>query len=410
VVAARGRCSRGFDALTQPLTVVTDAGTRGAWMVALLFAAIAAASLPYGWMLARKRAPPLAAQFAIGIAALAIAWCSPVLFSSDVYAYAAYGELARLGLNPYAYVAPMPGDVLISDAMWQWNGTLPICVYGPGFVAIASAVVALLAPLGALAQLQGMRVLDSVALLGCIALAYAGFGGKRGSGLRAAAVICLNPVAIWCAAEGHNDALALAATLAGFALVRANLPTAGGALTALSALIKSPGAAAATGLAVSDRRARIGAALGLTVAIAVSFPLIAAAATRVLPHGQYAPQASLQAAFALLGGPAAIALSVVIAAGLAAHALALARARRDEGWIWLGLAAWALIPNPYPWYALWLTALAALAPKTRAATVAILLSFTSLLRYVPDAIAAPSPPIRVALGILAALPFAALLI
>ena len=69
-----------------------------------------------------------------------------------------------------------------------------------------------------------------------------------------------------------------------------------------------------------------------------------------------------------------------------------------------GLAAWVLVPNPYPWYGLWLVALAGLAPRSRAGAVAILLSLTALLRYVPDAIAIPSPPIGVALGIAAALP------
>ncbi|HZV77371.1 MAG TPA: hypothetical protein VFF63_06420 [Candidatus Babeliales bacterium] len=410
MVAARGHRGCSADALTAPLTVVTEWGARGAEMLAVLFAALAAAGIAYRWVLARTRPLSLGLLLAAGAVALAAAWCSPVLFSSDVYAYAAYGDLARLGLNPYAHVPPMPGDALISDAAWQWNGTLPICVYGPAFVAIARAVVALLAPFGTLAQLQGMRALASAALLACTVLAYAAFSGSRNARLRAAATIGLNPVAVWCAAEGHNDALALAVVLAGFALVRRGFAGTGAALAALSALLKPPGGAAAVALAAVDRRARFGALCGLAASAALSFPLVAGAATELLPHGAYAPQASLQAALAPLGSVAAIALAVAAAAALTARGIALLRAGKREGWIWLGLAAWVIVPNPYPWYGIWLVALATLAPKTRAAATALLLSFASLLRYVPDAVVTPGAPISAALGIVAMLPFAGLLI
>lgn len=78
--------------------------------------------------------------------------------------------------------------------------------------------------------------------------------------------------------------------------------------------------------------------------------------------------------------------------------------RLDEGWIWLGIAAWVLVPNPYPWYGLWLVALAALAPHAPVGRGAILLSLTSVLRYIPDAAGTPHPPLSVALGIAAVLP------
>jgi len=68
-----------------------------------------------------------------------------------------------------------------------------------------------------------------------------------------------------------------------------------------------------------------------------------------------------------------------------------------------------LIPNPYPWYGLWLLALAAMAPQSRAGRAAVLLSMTSLLRYAPDAIALPPAGAQVALGLLATLPLVTLL-
>ena len=338
------------------------------------------------------------------VAGLAIAWCVPVLFSSDVYAYAAYGEMARIGLDPYA-PAPVPAsDVVLRAAQLQWGSAFPICVYGPAFLVVARTIVTLVAPLGLLAQLEAFRVTACAAFLLCVVLAYAAYRGDRTARLRAAATIGLNPVAVWSVAEGHNDAIALMAVLAGFVLAHRRFFNVGAAVVALSSLIKPPGVAAAIALAVVERRARVGAIVGIALALGFSVPLAAGIATHLAPHGTYAPQASLQAIVAPVSRVAAWALALAVSAWLTIRAGALLRRREFEGWIWLGLAAWILLPNPYPWYALWLVALAALAPGTPAAGVAILLSFTSMLRYIPDAIGTPSAPVTAALGIVATLP------
>jgi hypothetical protein len=404
------RAQRVNAAATQPLVVVTNWGVPGALLLGLFYLAVAAAGIIYWRLLAGPMRLTLVSLISIVAVALAIAWCVPVLFSSDVYAYAAYGEMARLGLNPYVRVAAPMDDALIRDAIVQWGTAFPICVYGPAFVLLAKALVATLAPLGTLAQLQGVRAVASVALVACVPLAYAAFEGDRASRLRAAATIGLNPVVLWSAAEGHNDALALAFVLGGFALARRHYATAGAALAALSGLIKLPGAMAAVALGVVDRRARLGAAAGLAIAVFLSTPLFVGVATQLAPHGQYQPQASLQAVIAPLGPFPSLLVAAALALALTVRAIRLIRAARAEGWVYLGLAAWVLIPNPYPWYALWLVALAASAPRTREASVALLLSFTSMLRYVPDAVAQPNAAAGAALGVLATLPLFGLLI
>ena len=112
------------------------------------------------------------------------------------------------------------------------------------------------------------------------------------------------------------------------------------------------------------------------------------------PHGTYAPQASLQAIFApvspILAWCAAAATCALLAMRTESFCFGDAAPRAGFG---SGSAAWVLVPNPYPWYGIWLVALAALEPRSRAATVAIVLSLVSLLRYVPDAVATPSPPL-----------------
>jgi hypothetical protein len=388
----------------QPLAVVTNWGAAGVPLLAGVLLVIFAAGFVY-WR-AVQRAQPVRLWF-VGVAAaaaLAAAWFSPALFSSDVYAYAAYGEMARIGLDPYALAAVNNSDALVRAAQLQWVTAFPVCLYGPAFVALARFLVTALAPLGPLAQLDAFRVTACAAFLLCIPLAYGAFRGDCAARLRAAATIGLNPAAIWCAAEGHNDAIALAAVLAGFVLVHRRLVNTGGAVVALSSLIKPPGIAAAIVLAFADRRARLGTAAGVVAAIALSWPLLRAVTTQLAPHGSYAPQASLQAVFAPLGPAVAIGVAAVVALLFVRRGVLQLIRRLDEGWIYLGLAAWVLVPNPYPWYGLWLVALAALAPRTAAGRGAILLSLTSMLRYVPDAIGTPHPPLSVALGVAAILP------
>ncbi|HEY2475426.1 MAG TPA: glycosyltransferase family 87 protein [Candidatus Cybelea sp.] len=391
-----------------PLIVATNWGARGGAALAVLFIAIAVVGFFYWRVVGRTNLPsPTRLAFACAVA-LATAWGAPVLLSSDVYAYAAYGEIARLGSSPYLSSAPLTFDPLVKSADLQWGTTLPICLYGPAFIALAEVTVRLFAPFGMLAQLQALRAVSSLALLACVPLAYAAYDGIRSTRLRAAATIGLNPVAIWCAAEGHNDALALACVLLGFAIVRRRRPSLGAAVIALSALVKAPGIAAAFVLGLRDRRARAGAIIGSAIAVALSIPLFEGIVMHLAPHGRYAPQASLQAIFAPLSPVAAWAAAIVACMLLAARGAALLRLGSDEAWVWLGLAVWFLIPNPYPWYSLWLLALAAIAPRTPGGRVAILLSFTSLLRYVPDAIGPPSRPVSVLLGVLASLPLVAL--
>lgn len=395
--------------MTAPLRVATDAGAAGATALLVLFVAVTLLGFFYWRLLQHANLlSPTRLTFATAVA-LAVGWCAPVLFSSDVYAYAAYGELARLGASPYAPSTAYHADALVNAADLQWGTAVPVCLYGPGFVALAELVVRVFAPFGMLAALQALRAVASLALLACVPLAYCAYEGDRSTRLRAAAAIGLNPVAIWSATEGHNDAIALAIVLFGFVLVRNRWAWLGAAIVALSVLIKPPGLAAAVALGIRDRRARLGAIAGVFVAALLSVPLLRGVATQLVPHGHYEPQASLQAIVAPLSPLAAVAVALTASTLLAVSGVTLLRSRSPEGWVWLGLAGWVLVPNPYPWYALWLLALAALAPRTRAGKAAILLSLTSVLRYVPDAVGTPNGIVSAILGLAATLPLLALI-
>lgn len=388
----------------QPLIVVTAWGTRGIGPLGALLLAVSLAFLCYWRLLHRRTPPPLRWTLLTSAAGLVVAWLAPVLFSSDVYAYAAYGEMSRIGLNPYAPVPAGTNDPILRAAQLQWGGSaFPICVYGPAFVALAAGIVTLFARLGALAQLDVFRAMASAALLLCGALAYPAYRGDSQNRRRAAAMLALNPIAIWCAAEGHNDAIALLVALLGFRVLQRH-PNLAGALVGLSALVKLPGIAAAGALAIAQRRALPAAMSALVLTLVLSIALFAGIMLRIAPHGTYAPQASLQAIVAPVSPLFAVAAAIAVSALLARRGIVMLRTANVEGWIWLALAAWMLVPNPYPWYGIWLVATAALAPRSPAANVAILLSLTAMLRYLPDAIAMPPPAVGAIVGMIATLP------
>ncbi|MGA2761217.1 MAG: hypothetical protein ABSF08_12975, partial [Candidatus Cybelea sp.] len=111
VFAAGHRCCRlprefVLSVVEQPLAVVTNWGAAAVPPLGITLLAIFAAGLIYWWVVQRARPVSLQLVAVAAAAALVAAWCAPLLFSSDVYAYAAYGEMARIGLNPYV-LAPL---------------------------------------------------------------------------------------------------------------------------------------------------------------------------------------------------------------------------------------------------------------------------------------------------------------
>lgn len=408
-------------ALAQPLPVVTSWGDLGAAAFCVLALALAAGGVAYARIVARG-ACSAGLTTPLGVAALcafaiACAWAAPAVFSSDAYAYAAYGELLRLGADPYAHRVLPGGNPIFDAAIVQWGNPPPVCVYGPLFVALASAIVSVTASLGTAATLSGLRAASSAALAACALLAYAAYPGGRRERLTAAATIALNPVAIWCAAEGHNDALALAVVLAGIAVARRGYVQLGALLSSCAGLVKLP--AVAGSLPPAFLGGWLGAIGGAVLALAFSLPFLHGVATQLAPHAHYAPQASFQAfveplARAIAGSNAIAEGIAWTFAGCAAAALAwgaLARLRRGdrEGWLYAALAGWLLVPNPYPWYGVWLAAIAAIAPGTRAAAILLVLTLAAVLRYFPDAVYPGTPMPLAWLGLIATLPFLLLL-
>jgi hypothetical protein len=401
--------------LAQPIPVATNWGVYGLLLWCVLALALCAAGTLVLRAWTDREPPSLRAILVASALALACGALWIPLFSSDVYAYAAYGEMARLGLDPYVHHA-LPREVpIFSDAMWQWqrgNGTLPVCVYGAGFVALARGVMMLPIPLTA--QLDVLRLISCVALLVCTALLYAALPGDAAVKRRAALFFGCNPVAIWSAIEGHNDTVALAAVLAGVVLLRYRRAV-GTLVVTLAAFVKLPGLAVAAAVALNgvlrrDRAAQTACAFlaGTGGVLLGSLPLISALLTGVAPHARYEPLASVQA----LGIPVA----VLVGMGVFGRTILLRRFPRQPrdgkyGRNLAGVAAlglWLALPGPYPWYAVWLLPLGACAADRRVAFAVFTVAMAALLRYVPDAAGVPSGGLSLLLGLAALAAYAPL--
>jgi hypothetical protein len=375
----------------QPLVVVTYWQQFGFVMWVALFIAIAVASIGYVWVL---RHASLTITVACSALACAAALAFPVVFSSDAYAYAGYGLLALHGVSPYAHAAVTIRDPLMNAVLWQWGNPPPVCVYGPAFVWFAQTIVAMFQGFGPAAPLWALRVSACVTLVLCAPLAYYAFANfPPRTRLAAAAGIALNPVAIWAAAEGHNDVFLIAIVLGAFALIAGSLPLAGAFLLALSPLVKLPGllAAAVGAFAYARDRSRfsrvlIGTIAGFTIAAFAAWPALSYLSHNQVARGRYFPQFSLQYALSsAFGDPAAIAITAALVVSCVIAGCMLLWRRNVTGAPLLALALWIAIPDPYPWYALWILPVAFIAWETPAAWAIVALTLCAVLRYLPDA-------------------------
>ncbi len=172
-----------------------------------------------------------------GLAAAA-AWSlpfavGPPLFSRDVYAYAAQGELARLGLDPATHgVATLltvgaPGGsgrtfVSAVDPRW-WHTHTP---YGGAAVAVEKVAAAIGGgPAGTVVVLRVVAVLATIAMIG-LSLRLAGPEPARRHAV--AVLVAANPVVvIHLVGSAHLDAIAAMLVVAALVMDRATRRTKG---------------------------------------------------------------------------------------------------------------------------------------------------------------------------------------
>jgi hypothetical protein len=336
-----------------------------------------------------RHAMPLAPVLAVAVLVQVAPLAGPVLLSTDLYTYWAYGrEAAVHGANPYA-VPPsrFPADPAYPLMGADWRDTTT--VYGPGFT-LASEGHALAAGGSAPVAAWAYRALAVAAMLAVVGLA-ARLARRRAF---AAAFVGWNPLlAVHLAGGGHNDAWMMALVLAALAA------------------------------AASGRRQLAGAAWA--AAIAVKWvPLVflalraveARAAGRPARHLGFAATAAALAALAFwrygvdwlkavvpltrnLEKQAVYSVPHRISGlGISEHAASLALAGLFAvAYLWLLREAWrgrarlglaaglVLVATPWlvPWYAVWAVPLAAVEEDRPAQVLAVALSAYLLRDAVP---------------------------
>lgn len=192
-------------------------------VLALMFVSYAAAI----W--AADQLPPRAVL--IGVAGLnVLVLLAPLMMSTDVFSYVAYGRLGALyGSNPYFHgpnaIALDPAYSFIAT---RWTTTPS--VYGPLFTALSY----LLAPLSLAWNVLAYKAIAAISSLVIVVVVWAASRLRGLNPVRAVVMVGLNPVIlVFGVGGGHNDLLMLAILLVGvYVQLRGNRRASGALIVA----------------------------------------------------------------------------------------------------------------------------------------------------------------------------------
>jgi alpha-1,6-mannosyltransferase len=390
IVVAGGRT--GTVRVTIPLTTWFGLLTGGGYQQGesivpgvLLITSVAALALLWLWV---ARGPHPATSTETRVWAIAGAWALPLvvgppLLSSDVYTYAAQGQLVSRGLDPYTIGPAALGNVPATQAVdpaWR-NVPSP---YGP-LATWLEHEAALLGggPLGAVVVLRLVAV-ASVAAIGVLAASLA--GTRR---IPALTLTVLNPlVLLQIVSPAHLEGALCALLLGALLAARRGSPRLAVALACAAGAVKAPALLAVPAIIAwqrgtsSGRAGWLGAARdSLTAAVACTGLLL------LVPHGWgWLPALTTPTLGYTAGAPASLLgdllhamipwasfddlaaagrVVALLAAGcIVVYLVGTVRRRALELTVGLSLLAIALLsPVIYPWYLLW--GLLCLAPITR---------------------------------------------
>ncbi len=167
----------------------------------------------------------------VGVASLnALVLLGPLLMSTDVFSYVAYGRIGALyGANPYFHgpnaIALDPSYPFIA-ARWAATPT----VYGPLFTALSY----LLAPLSLAWNVLAYKAIAAISSLVIVVVVWLAARLRDLDPVRAVVIVGLNPVIlVYGVGGGHNDLLMLAILLVGvYVQLRGNRPASGALIVA----------------------------------------------------------------------------------------------------------------------------------------------------------------------------------
>jgi hypothetical protein len=408
---------------TGPFAALADSSgadeLHGAALVALSVAAVILATGAFLWVLAEAWRDRIRLVVIVVVAVLAhVSILSlPLLVSRDAYSYAAYGRIAKGGLNPYTTT---PAESELGDLSGlvspRWAGTTS--VYGPLFTGL-TAWVASMAD-SASEEVALYRVIAAIASLGTLTLIAAmARVHRRERAAFAAAAFGLNPLVLFqSVGSGHNDLLVALAVAAGLALVLADRPTLSAVVLAAGALVKASSALPLLLLFVwvaargprGERVRAVAGPVGVSVALALAASLpymqsedptlgMAELATH---EGWLAPSRLIgrgmdfvsAGSLGWLARVAAAALLIVCLAILARVVWREAAVRADglrlgAAWGWALILLMLLGPVLLPWYVIWTLPLLWLLPRVPRVVLIATGALLSLSQWAADPVNLP---------------------
>jgi hypothetical protein len=359
----------------------TGLGERTTWagfgsLLVVLFAA---------WLAVLAGVRSLSPRIVVGaiVAMHVVFLLAPPLLSADIFGYIGLGRLPAVHhLDPYVFgTAAAPTDPIRTYLRWHDAKS----AYGPLFTVLSE----LLVPLGIAGAVWAFKGIAFAASLATVALVWR-LAERRGRDPRvAAALVGLNPVVLaFEVGGGHNDALMVALAVAGVALVEGRRAASGGAAFVLGAALKlTPGLLllfAFAGRPAGRRGILTGAlvaAVAATGVAVVAFGSHAAGFLGTVPgaNGGVAMHSVPNELALRLTGAGLSPGGRTLATALTTIPVGVALWRAWRGVDWITCAGWAMLAVLLgtawllPWYATWLTPLAALGTSRRLRVATVLL-------------------------------------
>ncbi|HWF50695.1 MAG TPA: glycosyltransferase family 87 protein [Solirubrobacteraceae bacterium] len=311
-----------------------------------------------------------------GLAALFL--LAPVILSTDVFSYQAYGRMGTLyGTNPYLHG---PSTIRL-DPLYPFIGSKWVSTptaYGPLFTALGYP----LAQLDISASVVAYKSLAALAFLATVGLVWNAARLRGLDPVRAALIVGLNPLTVvWGLGGGHNDLLMLAALAAGIYALLQRREATGAVMIAVAAAIKLTAVVALPFALVRPqaerRRLVVGAGVASALAAVLGFALFGigqfhlfATLQQNQAAGNWQSIPGLISSELGLGGVGRLVgiLLGLVFAGVTAWLLVLVHRGRLD---WIAGAGWATVAmlltasSLLPWYIAWLTPLAALSADQR---------------------------------------------